>query len=149
MNRLAIVGSRTFRDRSVVEHRVIQAIEERWLIVTGDCPKGPDRWATEVALRSVGLSLADAVRTTDDLILRPAYLLEIHCADWDRLGKSAGPIRNTALVRASHRMIAFWDGKSPGTLDAIKKAVHEGIPIEVVGATRNDRILPGLRDYHD
>ena len=32
--------------------------------------------------------------------------------------------RNTVIVRASDAVVAFWDGKSPGTADTIAKAIN-------------------------
>lgn len=36
-------------------------------------------------------------------------------ADWDRLGKKAGPIRNAEMGVYADGLIAFWDGQSAGT----------------------------------
>jgi len=44
-------------------------------------------------------------------------------ADWERYGKAAGIIRNTDIIDAADIVFAFWDGKSPGTKDSIKKAM--------------------------
>jgi hypothetical protein len=41
-------------------------------------------------------------------------------ADW-ATGKGAGFDRNSRMVEASDCGIAFWDGKSPGTRDTIRK----------------------------
>lgn len=43
-------------------------------------------------------------------------------ADWGKHGKAAGPIRNTAMAQQAHATIAFWDGRSRGTRDMIRKA---------------------------
>ena len=59
--------------------------------------------------------------------------LAVHKADWDKHGKAAGPIRNSAIVADCDEVIAFWDGKSPGTLDTIRKAVKAGKPVRIVG----------------
>ncbi len=58
--------------------------------------------------------------------------LAVHRADWARLGKRAGPERNGRVVADSDRMVAFWDGKSRGTLDAITQMVRAGKPVQVV-----------------
>ena len=41
--------------------------------------------------------------------------------DWS-LGKSAGAIRNRKIVDYCDQLIAFWDGKSKGTLISIEMA---------------------------
>ncbi len=40
--------------------------------------------------------------------------------------KAAGPRRNQLIVARCTDVIAFWDGKSPGTLDTIRKAMKAG-----------------------
>ena len=52
-------------------------------------------------------------------------------ADWDELGKKAGPIRNGVMAAFAHVLIAFWDGKSPGTRDMINKALKAGLEVHV------------------
>lgn len=42
-------------------------------------------------------------------------------ADWT-IGKKAGPLRNTEIVKMSDIVVAFWDGESNGTRDSIRKA---------------------------
>lgn len=45
--------------------------------------------------------------------------------DWSRYGTAAGFIRNvTMLERRPDYVIAFWDGRSRGTLHTIQKAVN-------------------------
>lgn len=43
-------------------------------------------------------------------------------ADWDKYGKSAGPIRNDQMAQYADFLIAFWDGQSKGTHNMIKTA---------------------------
>ncbi len=52
-------------------------------------------------------------------------------ADWDELGKAAGPIRNGAMAVFAHVLIAFWDGKSPGTRSMINMALKHGLEVHV------------------
>ena len=53
-------------------------------------------------------------------------------ASWDRYGKAAGHIRNTAMAEYADSLIAFWDGRSPGTLNMIKQAKALGLDIHVI-----------------
>lgn len=47
-------------------------------------------------------------------------------ADWAKYFKRAGRIRNTEMLElAPEYVVAFWDGKSTGTLDTITKAVND------------------------
>ena len=69
----------------------------------------------------------------------------VHPADWRRLGRKAGPIRNGAIVADADHVVAFWDLRSRGTADAIDRALGAGnrakcygpegaeVPMEVVG----------------
>ncbi|MBQ7606414.1 MAG: DUF2493 domain-containing protein [Desulfovibrionaceae bacterium] len=49
--------------------------------------------------------------------------LEIYPANWKKYGKEAGFIRNNKMASISDVLIAFWDGKSHGTNDMIKKCL--------------------------
>lgn len=59
-------------------------------------------------------------------------ILKVYEADWDTHGKSAGPIRNRAMVQGADQVLAFWDGDSPGTLDCVKQATRKRVPSEIV-----------------
>ncbi len=41
--------------------------------------------------------------------------IEHHPADWEKLGKRAGYIRNDIMVADADQAIIVWDGKSKGT----------------------------------
>ncbi|MDD5151798.1 MAG: DUF2493 domain-containing protein [Flavobacterium sp.] len=45
---------------------------------------------------------------------------DIYLPDWKKYGKSAGFIRNKDIINNSDMTIAFWDGKSKGTLNSIE-----------------------------
>ena len=57
-------------------------------------------------------------------------------ADWDRHGKSAGPIRNGEMARYAERLIAFWDCVSRGTKNMIDQAKANGLSVTVIQITR-------------
>jgi len=48
--------------------------------------------------------------------------LTLFPANWDLNGKSAGYIRNYEMAKYADVLIAFWDGKSKGTMDMISQA---------------------------
>jgi hypothetical protein len=68
------------------------------------------------------------------------YDQEIHHPDFETYGKSAGPIRNKAMVEAALSIagrrksvaIFFWDGKSPGTKQCIEYAKERGMTVRVI-----------------
>ena len=53
-------------------------------------------------------------------------------ADWDRYGRSAGPKRNKQMGDYADTLIAFWDGKSRGTLNMINYSKKIGLNVFVV-----------------
>jgi len=59
-------------------------------------------------------------------------------ADWDRLGKRTGYVRNDEMARFAVAdgntgvLIAFWDGKSKGTKHMIGLAVKYGLETHIV-----------------
>lgn len=72
----------------------------------------------------------------DSLIVRYAkenkIPYQIFKADWDLYGKSAGPIRNRQMIELANGLIAFWDGKSRGTKNAIDEANKKGIKLKII-----------------
>lgn len=54
-------------------------------------------------------------------------------ADWETHGKRAGIIRNLQMLDEKPELvIAFWDGKSPGTKHTITEARKRGITVEII-----------------
>jgi hypothetical protein len=51
--------------------------------------------------------------------------------DWDKFGRSAGPIRNTAMAEYADALIALWDNKSKGTKNMIDTARRLGLSVSV------------------
>lgn len=52
-------------------------------------------------------------------------------ADWKRLKRAAGPIRNAQMAQAAEALVAVWDGSSPGTRDMVSKARAKGLKVHV------------------
>lgn len=53
-------------------------------------------------------------------------------AEWDRYGKAAGFVRNRRMSWASSALVAFWDGRSPGTRHMISAAREDRLLVKVV-----------------
>lgn len=66
-----------------------------------------------------------------DAIIAAFYDCEVFKADWDRYGSAAGPLRNEEMVEQADVVVAFWDGKSRGTRDAIIRAISMGKELHV------------------
>lgn len=56
-------------------------------------------------------------------------------ANWDKYGKAAGPIRNAQMLTDFQPdiVLAFYKVGEPntGTLDCVKKALEQGIPVKI------------------
>jgi hypothetical protein len=112
--RVLITGSRSWTDREKIRAE-LEALPSDATIVHGHCKSGAD-------------AIADAI--AHELRLK----VERHPADWNKYGKSAGPIRNTEMVNTKPDLcIAFrMPGVSNGTDDCVRKAKAAGIPGKTV-----------------
>jgi hypothetical protein len=52
-------------------------------------------------------------------------------APWETHGKAAGRLRNERMAEHADMLIAFWDGKSPGTKHMIETALARGLEVHV------------------
>ncbi len=116
---VAIVGSREYPDLDGVRC-FVQGLSPNAVVVSGGA-RGVDRCAAHAA-RARGLEVIE-------------YL-----ADWDRLGRRAGFVRNETIVKRCDSLVAFWDGASSGTRHSIALARRAGRPVEI----RFPRTLEGL-----
>jgi hypothetical protein len=55
--------------------------------------------------------------------------------DWYRFGKRAGILRNIEMIDQVEWLIAFWDGQSRGTKQAIEYAKSKGKRVDIVRYT--------------
>ena len=64
--------------------------------------------------------------------------IEVFPAEWKKYGRAAGPIRNREMLdyakEAIPEIAAFWDGKSKGTKDMLKRAQDAGVKIHIFKA---------------
>ncbi len=112
--KLAIVGSRTFSDYNLLE-RHINDISESFniiKIISGGA-HGADKLGEKYA----------NINKIPTLILK---------ADWGKYKKAAGVIRNKDIVDSSDKVVAFWDGKSKGTLNSINLAKKQNKLIQII-----------------
>ncbi len=99
--------------KKLVQEWVLRLLKPGDGVVSGGA-KGPDSWAVEAA---------EAAGFPCDVI-RP---------DWRGKGRAAGMLRNDEIVARSEAVVAFWDGRSRGTLNTIRKAHINKRPIAVIG----------------
>lgn len=131
--KIAIVGSRTYplpkhiwdnmeleakdvaaaAGREFVKRFISHLSPSQHVVVSGGA-EGVDSWAAEFA-EERGITV---------VVIRP---------NWKKYGRGAGFKRNTEIVLAGDDVIAFWDGKSQGTLDSVKKAHKTHKPYCIFG----------------
>lgn len=114
--RVLVTGSRDWADVRLIE-RVLAEVSccmpaEHMTLVHG-AARGADQQTADIA-RALG------------------WRLEAHPADWDRLGRSAGYIRNQQMVDTRPDLcLAFSRNASKGTAHCISAARKAGIPTHV------------------
>ena len=114
--RVAVIGSRTFTNYEKVK-KVLDQLEIS-LIVSGGA-KGADSLAECYAVEN----------SIETLIFE---------AEWDKYGRSAGYIRNVDIVNSSDIILAFWDGKSKGTLHSINFAKKKNKALRIIKGEKNE-----------
>ena len=79
--------------------------------------------------------ISGGARGADKLAERYAKEKGIDCrvieADWGRLGKKAGYLRNKVMREEGQALLAFWDGQSRGTSHMIDLCMIEGLPVKI------------------
>lgn len=105
--KVAIIGSRNLRN-DMLEAFVPPGTTE---IVSGGAT-GIDTCAREFAQRC-------------------AYQIKEFLPDYKKYGRSAPIRRNDLIIDYSDMVLAFWDGKSPGTKYVIDRCREIGKPIKV------------------
>lgn len=106
--RVAVVGSRSLTVSDLGQYLP----EETTEIVSGGA-RGIDSCAREYAL-SHGIKLTEFL---------PEY---------EKFGRKAPLKRNITIIENSDIVLAFWDGKSPGTKFVIDKCGEMGVEVKVI-----------------
>lgn len=115
MYSVLITGSRGWRDYKAITqalHSILAAHPDMELISGGadGADKLCEQWAREAGV---------PVRRFDP--------------DWNKHGRCAGVVRNAEMVACGPaEAVAFWDGESRGTKDAITRCQNAHIPIQIV-----------------
>src|SRR5262249_19687205 len=110
--KLIVAGSRTFTDYQLLCQTLAPERHHITQVITGGA-RGADqlgyRWAWKHQVKH-----------------------QLFRADWERFGKSAGVRRNYQMAQASDMLLAFWDGRSPGTRHLIQCLRQLGKPVVVL-----------------
>lgn len=113
-----IAGSRLITDYEIVV-KAVQAANFTISEVVSGCARGVDklgeRYATE-------------------------HNIPIHHmpAQWGKLGKKAGVIRNQEMAQYAEQLIAVWDGQSKGTANMIDEAKSRHLKVFVYRVPPNE-----------
>lgn len=110
---LGVVGGRDFNDYKLMETTLDGFIQSSvdYVIVSGGA-KGADQLAEKYAEKK-------------------GYDMIIYTPKWSQ-GKMAGPLRNQKIVDKSDEIVAFWDGKTPGTKSTIQIARKCEKPVHII-----------------
>lgn len=114
--KIAIVGGRDFNDYEMLKKELGKFIDENEVslnsIVSGGA-KGADTLAEKFAAE-MGVEM---------IIFKP---------DFEKFGRVAALARNTQIVECADTVFAFWDGKSKGTHDSIRKTENLGKTLLII-----------------
>lgn len=73
-------------------------------------------------------------------------------ANWSVEGRKAGHVRNASMLQHAEELLAFWDGESKGTKNAIDGASRKGIPVSITViepiADAEDRNIQSIVKYN-
>lgn len=117
--KVIIAGSRTFNDFKLLKSTCdsLLTLIDVHEIVSG-CANGADKLGEQYAYEN-------------------NIIIKKFPANWDVYGKSAGYIRNEEMAKYSDFLIAFWDGKSKGTMHMINLAKQYNLKVEVINYNQN------------
>jgi hypothetical protein len=111
-NKVIVAGSRTFTN-----YAILSEVLDKYLPVNASIISGTARGADKLGERY-------AEENNITLTKFPA--------DWNKYGKSAGPLRNREMADIAHTAIIFWDGHSKGTLDMIEVSKSKNLDLIVI-----------------
>lgn len=123
--RIAVVGSRTFRDYRLFCDQ-LDALRRELV--------DPDEPPVQIRLVSGGALGADQM--AERYAQHHSLPIDVFKPQWHdaqgKYNKRAGLERNTEIVKGADLVLAFWDGVSTGTRDSMRKAERLGIDVRVV-----------------
>lgn len=115
--KLIVFGSRDFEDYSMLETTLVSlsntVYKDQAISVVTGMAKGADALGYLFALKNNVVN----------------YKFP---ADWNKYGRQAGYLRNIQMGEFSDGGVAFWDGKSKGTLHMIKYLEHLNKPVHLI-----------------
>lgn len=103
--RLIVAGSRNFSNyesvKTVLDKMIAEKRKTHRIVIVSGAARGPDTLGRAYAIEN-------------------GFFIEVHEAEWDSVGRSAGFRRNEEMGKVSDALLAFWDKKSTGTKHMIE-----------------------------
>lgn len=114
--RVVIAGCRDYNNyneaKEYIDYCLSEIRKENEIIIVSGCASGADAIGERYAKEK-------------------GFKVEKHPANWNKYGKSAGPIRNKQMAEVSDYVICFWDQKSRGTKSMITYAKECGKEVKI------------------
>ncbi len=114
--RVLIAGCRNFNDyktaKSYIDMCISRIRKSGQIIIVSGGANGADKLAERYAAEN-------------------NFKCEVFLPDWQKFGRSAGPKRNSEMVKVSDFVICFWDKKSNGTKSTIELSKKHNKPLRV------------------
>jgi hypothetical protein len=101
---VVIAGGRDFTNTTLVFNKLKNLLNTNDVIISGHA-SGADK---------IGETYARTYKMQ----------VKLFPAEWDKYGKSAGPIRNRKMAEVADLVIVFWDLESRGTKSMIKETLR-------------------------
>lgn len=110
--KVAVIGTRHFHDSEFIYNSLDKVLNQigPFTVVSGGAT-GPD---------TIGVTWA-YLRDLPEPVEIPA--------EWNKFGRSAGMKRNRLVIDQVDLVVAFHDGKSPGTAGAVGYARQKSLPV--------------------
>lgn len=128
--RIIIAGSRDFNNQTTLNNIVTDYILKKYL----DDDMSIENSLIKFEIISGHANGADTLG--EKFAIEMGYKLTLFQANWNKYGKSAGPIRNRQMAEYANEngngvLFAFWDGHSKGTKNMIDMAKRYGLEMYV------------------
>lgn len=129
--KIVVCGGRKFTDLDLFITEMYSILEgkEDYILVSGGAD-GADTFAREYA-KINGIKFEEYLAEWDNLDV-PGAVIKKNKRTGKLYNARAGHDRNFIMLDMADMIVAFWDGKSPGTGEMVREATSRKIPLVVV-----------------
>lgn len=138
MVRIIIAGGREFNDYDLLKKSVLDIIFDLECRNTVTGIGNYSRVKEKHLIEFISGTARGADKLGEKFVAESIWSVKRFPADWNTYGKRAGYIRNEQMAKYAMSdnsygvLIAFWDGKSRGTMHMIDLAKKHGLEVHVV-----------------